>query len=165
MSESWVPLSQRSPEVQEVITSVYQKHADSQLYSDAIDLYDELDWGLMDEPLLYRGLGEIQRLEKLLTRAEMAHLLPPVGSSQLQGVQEQLDDKPLNVHINAADQTTAPLKWFIANPQNSAVRDKAQESYYLRLLDLYVAHVSQTGETYFPPLTNKLVTYYDFYGE
>ena len=64
-----------------------------------------------------------------------------------------------------ADELGQPLKWFRANPPNSNIKNQAEDEFRIRLLDLYIAHVSKTGETYFPPLEEKLRTRAEFFEE
>ena len=50
------------------------------------------------------------------------------------------------------------------NPPNSNIENSFMQ-FRIRLLDLYIAHVSKTGETYFPPLEEKLRTRAEFFEE
>ena len=76
--------------------------------------------------------------------------------------EEIFEDEGIEVITPVSDELGQPLKWFRANPPNSDIKNQAEDEFRIRLLDLYIAHVSKTGETYFPPLEEKLRTRADF---
>jgi hypothetical protein len=54
------------------------------------------------------------------------------------------------------------LSWFIQNGETENIRLKAREYREKLLLDLYLEHVKQTGETYFPQLQQLLEAEWKF---
>ena len=52
----WVPLTQRSSDIQDKVSEVYSLYADSQVFREPIDLYLEQEWGSLEQSILYRGL-------------------------------------------------------------------------------------------------------------
>jgi hypothetical protein len=57
---------------------------------------------------------------------------------------------------------TRDLAWFIQNGENEEIRLKAEEYRERILMDLYLEHVKQTGETYFPQLQQLLEAEWKF---
>ena len=160
----WVPLNQRSSDIQDKVAEVYSSYADSQVFREPIDLYLEQEWGSLDQSILYRGLLECKRRQDILTVAAIVDLIPVTAPVEELGAQEDEVEEPIVVTTPNNAQVGQPLKWFRAQPPNSKIKDEAEDQYRLRLLDLYISHVNKTGETYFPRLEQMLRAYAEFYG-
>ena len=78
--------------------------------------------------------------------------------------QEDEVEEPIVVTTPNNAQIGKPLKWFRAQPPNSKIKNEAEDQYRLRLLDLYISHINETGETYFPRLEQMLRANAEFYG-
>ena len=113
---------------------------------------------------MYRGLIECQIQQRLISANEIKKLQPN-DTTEISGKIEDFEDEGIEVVTPIADELGQPLKWFRANPPNSSIKNQAEDEFRIRLLDLYIAHVSKTGETYFPPLEDKLRTRADFFEE
>ena len=160
----WVPLNQRSSDIQEKVKEVFELYADSQIFREPIDLYLEQEWGSLEQSILYRGLLECKRSQELLSARAMINLIPIPTSVDDPGAQEDEAEEPIVVTPPNNTQIGKPLKWFRAQPPNSTIKDSAEDQYRLRLLDLYISHVNKTGETYFPRLEQMLRANAEFYG-
>ena len=146
----WVPLTQRSSDIQDKVSEVYSLYADSQVFREPIDLYLEQEWGSLEQSILYRGLLESKRRQEILSAAAIIDLIPATASVEELSAQEDEVEEPIVVTTPNNAQVGQPLKWFRAQPPNSKIKDEADDQYRLRLLDLYISHVNKTGETYFP---------------
>lgn len=94
----------------------------------------------------------------------MIELIPRPNPTSEHGVQEDEIEEPIVVTTPNNAQIGQPLKWFRAQPPNSKIRNEAEDQYRLRLLDLYISHVNETGETYYPRLEQMLRANAEFYG-
>lgn len=162
--KEWVPLNQRSTDIQEKVNEVHQLYADVQSFGEPIDLYLENDWGSLDQSILYRGLLECKRREEILSTSEIIKLKPVSIPVEQIGVQEDEFEEPIVVTTPNNAQIGKPLKWFIAQAPNSKIKEEAEDQYRIRLLALYISHVNETGETYFPRLEQMLRAHAEFYG-
>ena len=162
--QSWRPLSERTSEIQKKVKDLYKNLADKQVFEAPVDLYEEQDWGLLSDGILYRGLIESARKSECLTAKEIKELQPKPPSSSEYGV-EEFEEEGIDVIPSVADEIGNPIRWFRANAPNTKVKNEADDEFRIRLLELYIAHVSKTGETYFPPLEEKLRIKADFYDD
>ena len=162
--KAWRPLSQRSIEIQNKVADLYDKLADKQVFEAPLDLYEEQDWGLLDDGILYRGLIESARKNECLTAKKIKELQPNPQSTSEYGV-EEFEEEGIEVIPNVVDEIGNPIRWFRANGPNTKIKNEADDEFRMRLLELYIAHVSKTGETYFPPLEEKLRTKADFFDD
>ncbi|NOL46242.1 hypothetical protein SynMITS9220_50017 [Synechococcus sp. MIT S9220] len=162
--QAWRPLGERTVEIQKKVKDLFENLADKELFEAPIDLYEQQDWGLLNDGVLYRGLIESARKSKCLSADEIKKLQPMPESATEYGVEETADDG-IEVVPPVVDEIGNPLRWFRANAPNTKVKNEADDEFRIRLLELYIAHVSKTGETYFPPLEEKLRTKADFYDE
>ena len=163
-SSAWIPLSKRSTDIQNKVQEIYALYADKKVFQEALDAYESEDWGLIPDGLFYRGLIECQRQKRLISASEIKRLKTSIANER-KDTEEPYEDEGIEVITNPSDELGQPLKWFRANPPNSIIRNQAEDEFRIRLLDLYIAHVSKTGETYFPPLEEKLRTRADFFEE
>ena len=163
-SSAWIPLSKRSQDIQNKVQDIYELYADQKVFLEALDAYESEDWGLIPDGLLYRGLIECQRQQRLISASEIRKLKSSKGNNT-KSEEEIFEDEGIEVVTPVSDELGQPLKWFRANPPNSDIKNQAEDEFRIRLLDLYIAHVSKTGETYFPPLEEKLRTRADFFEE
>ena len=162
----WIPFAKRPPDIQQKVNQAYEQLADKSIYEDALDLYSEKDWGSLTEGSLYRGLLEGQRKKKILTAKEINNLRPPVPEKDEieKGIQEDVDEVGIKVRTPKPDKEVQSLKWFRSNAPTTKIKEDSDDQYRIRLLDLYVSHVNETGETYFPRLEQMLRANAEFYG-
>tara|TARA_Y100001954_G_C15704219_1_gene549468 strand:- start:152 stop:652 length:501 start_codon:yes stop_codon:yes gene_type:complete len=163
-SQSWKPLNQRTSEIKDKVKILYEELVDKQLIRSELDLYEEMEWGQLNDGLLYRALIESQRKGACVSSEEIRKLSPPSQETSSRGV-EDYEEEGINVVQPMAEQIGKPLKWFRANAPNSSIKNQAEDEFRIRLLNLYVAHVNKTGETYFPLLEEKLRVNAEFYDE
>ena len=162
-SSAWIPLSKRSTDIQNKVQEIYELYADQKVFQEALDAYESEDWGLIPDGLFYRGLIECQRQKRLISAGEIKRLKTSIANER-KDTEEPYEDEGIEVITTPSDELGQPLKWFRANPPNSIIKHQAEDEFRIRLLDLYIAHVSKTG-TYFPPLEEKLRTRADFFEE
>ena len=161
----WIPLAQRSSDIQQKVNQSYEQLADKSMYEDMLDLYSEKDWGTLTEGSLYRGLLEGLRKRNILSAKEISNLIPspPVEGEIEKGIQEDEDEVGIKVMPPRADMNVKSLKWFRSNAPTTKIKEEADDLFRIRLLDLYISHVNETGETYFPPLEQLLRAHAEFY--
>ena len=75
-SQSWKPLNQRTPEIKEKVKILYEELVDKQLIESELDLYEEMEWGHLNDGLLYRALIESQRKGACVSGDEARKLSP-----------------------------------------------------------------------------------------
>ena len=160
----WVPLNQRTTDIKEKVDQIYNLYADKQIFEEAIDLYLDQEWGSIEQSVLYRGLLECKRNQEILSATDMVELIPqPILGNEFGAQEDEIEEPIVVINPNNA-QVGKPLKWFRAQPPNSKIKNEAEDQYRLRLLDLYISHVNETGETYFPRLEQMLRANAEFYG-
>ena len=95
----------------------------------------------------------------------MVNIIPPTVSSTIQPgyTEDDIDDTTL-VDLIPNDVEGKSLSWFVAHPPSPEISIKASDIIDQRILDLYVTHVNETGETYFPQLESQLRAYYEMIG-
>lgn len=161
-SSHWISFSQRSPEIKLKSEEVFRRLANKELSRTAEELYDDMEWGNLVQSDLYRGLVESLRQGKCLTATEMATLIPSAASTGIApGVNEEEFDDTTVVDLIPTDVEGKSLSWFVAHPPNPSIGAQASDILDQRILDLYVTHVNETGETYFPQLEAQLRAYYE----
>lgn len=157
----WVDLGNRTEEIQELVMQVVDLTTMGQKEPELV--YRECNWGLVQNTILCSSLLEMRKSGKLQNHMEImagrgTNSRDASGSS---GVQEEIDD---NISIRRRNQTvvTRDLSWFIQNGESEDIRLKAKEKREKLLVDLYLEHVKQTGETYFPQLQQLLEAEWKF---
>lgn len=162
LASNWISFSSRSPEVKLKIEEVFRAFANKEICSSAEELYDDMDWGKLAQADLYRGLIESSRQKRHLSLDEMIKIIPkPVSEGIEMGHNEDEFDDTTYVDLAPNDVEGQSLSWFVANPPNQDIGIKASDILDQRILDLYVTHVNETGETYFPQLESQLRAYYE----
>lgn len=159
---NWVPLDRRGESTAAKVLEVYEAYADKSEFSDCFVMYRHLNWGYLADPILFRGLIECRRLNKLMDAEQIQSLMPqppdPPDDDQIH------DDGGVAVQLPPTLQVSRSLEWFMAQAPNQKIKDEAWDQYLIRLLDLYMAHVSLTGETYYPSVAADLKAYAEFWG-
>jgi hypothetical protein len=157
----WVDLSKRTEEIQELVMQVVDLTTMGQKEPELV--YRECNWGLVQNTILCSSLLEMRKSGKLQNHKEImaGRGTNSRDASGRAGVQEEVDD---NISIRRKPQTvvTRDLSWFIQNGETENIRLKAREYREKLLLDLYLEHVKQTGETYFPQLQQLLEAEWKF---
>jgi hypothetical protein len=158
----WISFSKRSPEVKLKTEEVFRSYANKELSGSAEELYDDMEWGKLVQADLYRGLVESGRQGRCLTADEMMALIPTAAPTGIEvGAYEEDFDDTTVVELIPTDVEGKSLSWFVAHPPNPGIGAKASDILDQRILDLYVTHVNETGETYFPQLESQLRAYYE----
>lgn len=158
----WISFSKRSPEIKLKVEEIFRSYAIKELCSSAEELYDDMEWGKLNQADLYRGLVESSRRQKCLTLNEMTSIIPPPVSTVVEpGYSEDDFDDTTLVDLLPNDVEGKSLSWFVAHPPSQEIGRKASDIIDQRILDLYVTHVNETGETYFPQLESQLRAYYE----
>ena len=158
---TWVPLEHRGESTAAKVLEVYETYADKSEVSSCFVMYKHLNWGYLTDPVLFRGLIECRRLNRLMTAEQIQSLTqerkdPPDDPTQ--------EDGGVAVQLPPTPQISTSLEWFMAQAPNQKIKDEAWDQYQIRLLDLYMAHVSLTGETYYPSVAADLKAYAQFWG-
>lgn len=158
----WISFTKRTPEIKLKAEEIFRAYADKALSTNAEELYDDMEWGKLEQADLYRGLVESVRQKKCLTADEMIQIIPkPLPTGIAPGTNEEEFDDTTVVDLIPNDVEGKSLSWFVAHPPNKAVGARASDTLDQRILDLYVTHVNETGETYFPQLEAQLRAYYE----
>lgn len=158
----WISFSQRSPEIKLKTEEVFRGFANKELSGSAEGLYDDMEWGKLAQADLYRGLIESARKGRCLTADEIMALIPASAPTGIQaGASEDEFDDTTTVEIIPTDVEGKSLAWFVAHPPNPGIGAQASDILDQRILDLYVTHVNETGETYFPQLEAQLRSHYE----
>ena len=157
----WIDLSKRTEEIQELVMQVSELAATGSTSPEL--LYREYNWGLTGNPVLCSALLKMRDSGTLYSHSEIlaergAYSADPSGS---QGIQEENDDN-ISYRRRPESIVTRDLTWFIQNGDNEEIKLKAKEYREKALLDLYLEHVKQTGETYFPQLQQLLEAEWKF---
>lgn len=159
--QEWIDLSKRTEEIQELVMQVVDMATMGTKEPELV--YRECNWGLVQNTILCSSLLEMRRSGRLQNHMEImaGRGTNSRDSSGSAGVQEDPDD---NINIRRRPQTvvTRDLSWFIQNGESDNIRLKAKEYREKLLLDLYLEHVKQTGETYFPQLQQLLEAEWKF---
>jgi hypothetical protein len=159
---SSTPLNQRTKDIKDKVIETYNLLANKGEFETPLDLYEKYKWGLLDDGLLYRGLGESKRKGKLLTMEEIRRLRGNKSQENKPRIHDD-DELGIPIYVDEPEENGQSLRWFRANAPNSKIKREAEDEFKKRLLQLYVAHVNRTGETYFPLLEERLRTKADFY--
>lgn len=158
----WISFSKRSPEVKLKTEEVFRAYADKEVCTSAEELYDDMEWGKLAQADLYRGLVESSRQKRCLSVSEMMNIIPPPVTAGIEpGSNEGEFDDTTFVDMVPNDVEGKSLSWFVAHPPSQEIGIKASDIIDQRILDLYVTHVNETGETYFPQLETQLRAYYE----
>jgi hypothetical protein len=157
----WIDLTERTEEVQELVMQVSDILTLGE--KDAELLYRECNWGLTPNTFLCSALIEMKTHEEIQTHAQIMSSRGTYtsDSSGDQGIQEEVDVS-FNYRRKPETIVTRDLAWFIQNGENEEIRLKAEEYRERILMDLYLEHVKQTGETYFPQLQQLLEAEWKF---
>jgi hypothetical protein len=161
-SPSWIPLEDRTIEIRTKANEIFEQLADKNLSPTLADLYEDNEWGSLQQSSLYRGLIESLRVGRALNADEILEFAPNNISPDITpGHNEpEFDDTSL-VDLTPDDVVGISLSWFVAHPPNPEKGIEASDILDQRILDLYVTHVNETGETYFPQLESQLRAYYE----
>lgn len=161
-SPHWIAFSKRSPEIKLKAEEVYRAFADKSLSTNTEELYDDMEWGRLSQADLYRGLVESTRVKRCLSADEMISIIPKHSAAGIEpGHNEEEYDDTTVVDLLPNDVEGKSLSWFVAHPPSQKVGGIASDILDQRILDLYVTHVNETGETYFPQLESQLRAYYE----
>jgi hypothetical protein len=158
---TWIDLKDRTEEIQELVLQVGRLSSHTNTSSE--HLYREYNWGLTGNPVLCSALlrmrdsGVLQNHQEILSERG-TYTDPSTGNS---GVQEEENDI-IVIRRKPESIVTKNISWFIQNGETEEIRLKAKEYRERALLDLYLEHVKQTGETYFPQLQQLLEAEWKF---
>jgi hypothetical protein len=159
--QPWIDLAERTEEIQELVMQVCEltPHANQ---SPEL-LYREYNWGLTGNPVLCSALLKMRDSGVLNSHRQILSERGAYSAdaSGTQGVQEEIDDN-INYRRKPESIVTKDLAWFIQNGENEEIKLRAKEYREKALLDLYLEHVKQSGETYFPQLQQLLEAEWKF---
>lgn len=160
-NNSWQDLSSRTQEVIELVNQIADLTTGGE--KDADRVYQDCNWGLVPNAILYSALLEMREKGTLESHKQIMTYRGSytADSSGATGVQEDSDDS-FKVRIKAETIITRNLAWFIQNGESEDVRLKAREERERLLLNLYIEHTKETGETYFPQLQQLLESVWNF---
>lgn len=159
--QQWTDLKDRTEEIQELVMQVCELSSQSNKSPEL--LYREYNWGLTGNPVLcsallkMRSSGELYNHQQILSERGSYS----ADTSGDHGIQEEIDDN-ISYRRKPESITTKDITWFIQNGETEDVKLKAKEYREKALLDLFMEHVKQTGETYFPQLQQLLEAEWKF---
>ena len=161
INNDWQELSARTREVIELVIQISDLATRGEKEAEVV--YRDCNWGLVPNSMLYSALLEMREKGTLETHDQIIANRRPytADSSGATGIQENSDDS-FKVRIKPETIITKNLSWFIQNGENEDTRLKAREARERLLLDLYIEHVKETGETYFPQLQQLLESVWNF---
>ena len=161
INNDWQELSARTREVIELVIQI--SDLATRVEKEAEVVYRDCNWGLVPNSMLYSALLEMREKGTLETHDQIIanRVAYTADSSGATGIQENSDDS-FKVRIKPETIITKNLSWFIQNGENEDTRLKAIEARERLLLDLYIEHVKETGETYFPQLQQLLESVWNF---
>jgi hypothetical protein len=159
---TWVDLTDRTEEIQELVLQVGRFAKQTNISSE--HLYREYNWGLTGNPVLCSALLRMRNTGVLQTHQEILSERGPYTDSSTgsSGVQEEDENDTIVIRRKQESIVTRDISWFIQNGETEEIRLKAKEYRERALLDLYLEHVKQTGETYFPQLQQLLEAEWKF---
>jgi hypothetical protein len=160
--QDWVDLDKRTEEIQELVLQVVDIVYQGKKKPNSV--YIESNWGLTGNPILCSALLRMKTSGRILSHDQIlsergAYSKDPSGNS---GVQEDIDDS-INYRRKPESIITKDITWFIQNGETEEIRLRAREEREKALLDLYLEHIKQTGETYFPQLQQLLEAEWKFH--
>jgi hypothetical protein len=159
---TWIDLKNRTEEIQELVLQVGRFSTQPNASSE--HLYREYNWGLTGNPVLcsallrMRDTGILQNHQEILSKRG-PYTDPSSGGT---GVQEEDENGTIVIRRKPESIVTRDISWFIQNGETEEIKLKAREYRERALLDLYLEHVKQTGETYFPQLQQLLEAEWKF---
>jgi hypothetical protein len=159
---TWIDLKNRTEEIQELVSQVGKFSTQPNVSSE--HLYREYNWGLTGNPVLCSALLRMRDTGTLQNHQEILSERGPYTDPSTGGAGVQEDDENDTVVIRRKQESivTKDISWFIQNGETEDIRLKAKEYRERALLDLYLEHVKQTGETYFPQLQQLLEAEWKF---
>jgi hypothetical protein len=159
--QSWTDLKDRTEEIQELVMQVCDLQPAIQ--SGPEMLYRENNWGLTANAALYSALLEMRDTGVMQSHEEIMATRGSYSESPsgFPGTQED-QDETIAFRRRAQSVITKDISWFIQNGETEEIRLRAKEYREKALLDLYLEHVKQTGETYFPELQQLLEAEWKF---
>lgn len=157
----WIELKDRTNEIRELVIQVCDLTVGPAKTEE--QTYTENNWGLTGNPVLYSALlrmrdeGTIRTHEEIMNERG-AYAKEPSGET---GVHEDIDDT-IRYRRKPESIIAKDISWFMQNGENDEIRLRAREYRERALLDLYLEHVKQSGETYFPQLQQLLESEWRF---
>ena len=148
----WIPLNNRDASTQELIASL-SNHFDSPKAFE--DYYNENDFGLLASEDLNDKLKSLQRSVVSSAKEEQASATSSSQATETEAVSSE--------YIAEGDSYECKsLRYLRANAKRPEDREWAELLYSRALLDLWRQYVMDTGETYYPPLAEDLIKFYEF---
>ena len=147
----WIPLNNRDASIQELIAKLPGKLSST---DDFEAYYNENDFGLLSSSDL------IDKLQSLVTTdasPSNEQLDADSSSKQSRNVAES------SGYISEGDSYECKsLRYLRANAKRAEDREWAELLYSRALIDLWRQYVMETGETYYPPLAEDLIKFFEF---
>ncbi len=137
----WIPLSHRSVEVQSALEQL-RTQAGGQ--ASVEDLYNEQELGMLGDPELLERIAS-SRPQEATIESPAVNTKPANTAPLAEG--EAFQVKSLRYLRNSAD-----------SPDDRRWAEMLHDSL---LLELWLQHVTETGDTYYPPLAGDLRESYD----
>ena len=147
----WIPLDNRDKSTKELAARVSDQFESREVFE---AYYNENDFGLLASDAL---------------NAELKSLIDSVNEPETdQQVADTSSDMTDNIsgsseYIAEGDSYECKsLRYLRANAKRPEDREWAELLYSRALLDLWRQYVMDTGETYYPPLAEDLIKFYEF---
>ena len=153
---AWITFSNREQASKDQLN---QFLVDSGLKSDPESYYNQHDLGLLSSSELLSKINQLKSSinSKSTVITDNEGISP---NSDNVGSTLPLDDSRM---ISEGDSYNCKsLRYLRSHAETEEDREWANKLYSLNLLDLWRQHVTESGETYYPPLAEDLFKFYEF---
>lgn len=148
----WIPLNKRDITSSELVSKLANQFDSSEAFEDH---YNENDYGLLSSDELNTKLRSLFVDTKSVTSNRD---IPQ--NSQSEDIESSTGASDFIAEGDSYDRKS--LRYLRANAKRREDRDWAELLYSRALLDLWRQYVMDTGETYYPPLAEDLIKFYEF---
>lgn len=157
----WTPLEERTVDERKKARQLLDN---LRISENLVEVYDELRWGLFKKQgtaSFYKALTDMERLKKVVDTIEWISKEEKLQHRDRPGTSEQVDlDIEYEDIRDLDDKDLRSLNWVMKRAATESSRNLAKALYQRRLLELYISHVENTGETYYPQLRKELLLEY-----
>lgn len=148
----WIPLNNRDDSTQELIASLSDQFDSPKAFE---DFYNENDFGLLASEDLNHKLKSLHRSAVSSANDQQASATSSSQASENEAISSEYIAEGESYECKS-------LRYLRANAKRPDDRAWAELLYSRALLDLWRQYVMDTGETYYPPLAEDLIKFYEF---
>ena len=144
----WIPLNNRDASTKELVNKLSDQFDSPKAFE---DYYNENDFGLMASEDLN---AKLKSLENSGNDQQVSATQPSQATENGEISSEYIAE--------GDSYECKSLRYLRANAKRPEDREWAELLYSRALLDLWRQYVMDTGETYYPPLAEDLIKFYEF---